>query len=386
MIMKKFLLLIISFYPALVNAQELPNNFKIGDFIEVFNDSVKFYFNSQGHVVHKRCAEFYRVAKVDPIDCNVIGTLRDYYINGKLQFEGTMSNNALNGTGIYYYSEGGVKETGLYENDRRKGKWYYYYPSGQTEKILDFVDSNPLVINYASLDGKYIVDNGNGTYRGEFYTDLGNSPFIISGHILNGKINGKWTLDIPDSLKTIREAIREKSGDPTISMYKPIGYETYKNGQFKYGISGNLSYKDNPKIRLQGFNSNENINIYFSSEGCLGDKNVKLVGYNGQMSLLQSFYPDFLKELSKLNDTKVIDQWILIGLNINENDSLALLNVFSSRNDIKLEDQLFSLLTKKFTQWTSMRVNEQKIPSNIFFTVIFKNNQIEIPYYTLTRK
>lgn len=79
-----------------IYSQNLPDTFKIGDYIDVFdNDSMIIYFSSVGSVVEKRCADYYRIGKIDSVNINVSGQFCDYYMNGEKAFEAVMKNRYL---------------------------------------------------------------------------------------------------------------------------------------------------------------------------------------------------------------------------------------------------------------------------------------------------
>lgn len=115
----------------------LPNDFKIGNYFEVFKkDSLKIYFNCTGTVVDKRCATLYRIGRMDTSIINVAGEFNDYYANGHLYLKATMYSNNLGGPARYYYTDGTLKEEGIYNNNVRQGKWIYYYPMEKLKRFL----------------------------------------------------------------------------------------------------------------------------------------------------------------------------------------------------------------------------------------------------------
>jgi len=143
----------------------LPNDFKIGNYFEVFKkDSLKIYFNCTGTVVDKRCATLYRIGRMDTSIINVVGEFNDYYTNHHLYLKAKIHRNNLEGPAHYYYTNGTLKEEGIY-NNVRDGKWIYYYPNGKIEKIFNYVNGEPLVLHAYSKNGKPLVVNGNGNLK-----------------------------------------------------------------------------------------------------------------------------------------------------------------------------------------------------------------------------
>ena len=60
------------------------------------------------------------------------GTVKEYWDNGKLKFEGEYLNGKRNGKGKEYYENGKLKFEGEYLNGERNGKVKeYYYRNGK---------------------------------------------------------------------------------------------------------------------------------------------------------------------------------------------------------------------------------------------------------------
>ena len=147
----------------------LPDNFKIGNYLGVFDrDSLKIYFNCTGAITDKSCALFYRLGKKDPINVNFTGEVKDFYLNDKIFFKGSVLNNNLEGYAFYYFKDGTISEEGNYEKNMRAGKWKYYYPSGKIEKIYDFMSEEPEILEAYKKNGEPTVTNGNGKISTEF--------------------------------------------------------------------------------------------------------------------------------------------------------------------------------------------------------------------------
>ncbi|MDX5438107.1 MAG: hypothetical protein LPK03_12975, partial [Pontibacter sp.] len=112
----------------------MPDSFKIGDYLEVFDDGrILVYMNCTGAIVEKKCAEFYRVGKADSIHINFSGPINDYYLSGDLAMKANIVDDHLNGEALYYYRSGQLKSRGNYKQDIKNGVWTYYYPNGGVE-------------------------------------------------------------------------------------------------------------------------------------------------------------------------------------------------------------------------------------------------------------
>jgi antitoxin component YwqK of YwqJK toxin-antitoxin module len=356
--MKK--LLVISFFIA-INAvsQTLPNNFVIGNFIELFNqDSVKIFFSCTGTVVDKNCANYYRIGKVDPEFINIKGEFQDFYVDGHLLLSALMNNNMLNGYAKYYSKSGQLKEEGNYFNDFRAGKWTYYHSNGNVEKIIDYTEEEPIILEYYSKNGKPKVINGNGQYKTEFSNYKACEHYETWGEVLNGKRNGKWVFYNPP--------INQK-----------ISTEIYEEGKFIKGYSSGSNYYeyDSPKISFQKFYANENLNLAENLLGCPGDY-IESWLYKNE-SLMSIFYHELNSALNSYPN-HAENQWLIVGIQINENNTISELNVASSIDDSKLEDYISSVISK-MREWKSAIINSEPATSDIFFTIFVYNDQIIIP-------
>jgi antitoxin component YwqK of YwqJK toxin-antitoxin module len=85
---------------------------------------------------------FYRI--INYSNGTIIGTVKDYFISGKLQMEGTFNSylhkDCKNGLFTYYYENGKKKIEENYLNGKRNGKYTSWYPSGTKKEVVDFVN------------------------------------------------------------------------------------------------------------------------------------------------------------------------------------------------------------------------------------------------------
>src|SRR5258705_283443 len=229
---KTFLISILIFISFSVYSQSiLPDNFRIGNFFEVYSrDSLRIYFNCTGTVVDKKCASFYRIGRMENAIINFVGEFYDFDIKGNLYFKATMTNNSIEGYAYYYFKNGKISEEGNFKNNTRTGKWIYYYPSGKIEKIYSYDSDEPIVVEAYKKNGTATVINGNGEIHTEFRNYNQCSSFETWGRLVNGKKNGKWTFS-------------------NINASMPIASETYQEGIFLKGTSNNYEYTENPIIK-----------------------------------------------------------------------------------------------------------------------------------------
>jgi hypothetical protein len=338
----------------------LQDNFSVGNFVQLYGeDTLKVYFNCTGTIVNKDCAGYYRVGKRDSIYLGFRGVVSDYDLNNKLYFSGIIINNKLEGSARFYFPSGTVAEEGSYKNNIREGKWQYYYKDGSKEKLYDFRNGEPLILEAYNRKGHATVVNGNGEIHTEFSTDKQCSVFLTSGKVVNGRREGEWPFK-----------------NPSASAY--ISTEVFHEGNFIQGSSSNYIYNNWAKTRLTKYYPNEDLNINQSRIGCPGDNFLEWK-YD-ESSVYSTFYPMLQNKLDSIT-FPIVDQWLIVGLQISKKNLLAEVNVSSSINDTLLENTLHDKL-KQMQNWETAIVNGNRIVSNIYFTILGDSGKlIIIPQY-----
>ncbi len=330
----------------------LPDNFTIGDFVELYaSDSIKVYFNCAGWVTARNCAAYYRVGKIDTERLSTTGPFHDYFLNGKLYLEGTIRNGLMEGPAQYYYSNGQLKETGQYKNGSRTGKWTFYYPNGNIQKVYLYENDIPLVLEAFSADNKQLVKNGNGHFKTEFSGQDACIKFETEGDLINGKRSGPWTFS-------------------NVDARQPISEELYDDGTYIKSRAHNNDYIERPNTGLYVRYGNENIKLITGSAACLG--------YQRSSSL-----PKLIEGLQAQFDTCSLtprDQWLVIGLKTGKKNNLLSLNVASSVNDTALEQYIYNTIIN-IKKWESDLVNGKKAETDFFFTIFTENHKIFVSEY-----
>lgn len=359
---KALLSAVLSFFFLSMQSQDLlPDNFKIGNFLELYSqDSLRMYFSSDGSLTDKKCANYYREGKMDSVLNNVTGDFYDYYTNGNVFFKATMLKNNLEGKGVYYFNNGKISEEGNFKNNERIGRWSYYYPNGKVKKVYYFEGEEPQVLEAYKINGKPLVINGNGKFQTEFNNSRKGTGFETSGMLLNGKKHGDWTFS-------------------NYKAMKPISIETYENGNFVKGVSNSKVYTENPKIKLTGYSPGENLNLIFNYLNCPEGGTVISLTYD-DLPLYRSFYPKLQESISNQVGS-INNQWLIVGIQLSKDSQIKNLDIASSINDLTIERILYDEI-QKMTKWKSTIINGKSIESDIYFSVLVENSEIFVlPYY-----
>jgi antitoxin component YwqK of YwqJK toxin-antitoxin module len=179
------------------------------------------------------------------------GKKTDYYDDGTVKLEYSLSNGKLNGKFIHYYENGRIKTTGSFTNGLKNGVFKEYDESGGLETEYSMsndmkngilkIFSNGKVLNSIT----YKDDIRNGEYVEYVYNDeTGILELKAIGNYLNDYKNGVWKLfyiedDKSERLLTFENYIndvrsgqfQDVEGDSLI-----LGY--YKNGELhgKYKV------------------------------------------------------------------------------------------------------------------------------------------------------
>lgn len=160
----------------------------------IFNDSVVMYFNHRYDFTAEDCAKYRRFTKLDSAG-NFTGAFMDSSDNSVLG-KGVYVNGIKDGAFEIYHPNGILKSKGNYKDDRPAGYWKFYYPSGNQEKLVLFNAGDTLLLEYYSENGKQLVKDGNGHYRGT--VGVSTDPYYsmvaeAEGNIVKGKPDGIWT-------------------------------------------------------------------------------------------------------------------------------------------------------------------------------------------------
>lgn len=345
-----------------LKAQE---NFKVGDFLTLYRDSLTVSYNSMGHIAGKNVV-FTRKGKRDPLFMNFVGDFKDYDMKGNLAFNGTMLDNYLNGNASYYYADGTIKEEGKYKNDVRIGIWKYYYPNGKLAKLVTFNNGEMMVTDTYSERGEQVVKDGNGKvvlYISKFSEAPGSR---VSGLLKNSKPDGKWVFYNTDLRRTLYN-------------------ETFENGRFISGKSFSLMgvdhYVDYPRVVLKTFYPNEAVDLSDGEDGYpRGIENRFSLWEFGNVSPKEGIYQMLLDSMVGKYKNPIVDQWIIVGFKINIDDSLSNINISSSSHDETLNKFIHDIFAKS-TGWKSCSINGKKESANVFFSFVIKEKKILFPAF-----
>ncbi len=102
------------------------------------------------------------------------------------------------GTWICYYPNGRMSSTTTYSSGRIAGERNIYHDNGQLAHRYKLSGKNngagqlPEITHLFTREGKHLIKNGNGIYKGSSLTDLGIDVDSLFGMYRNGKPFGIW--------------------------------------------------------------------------------------------------------------------------------------------------------------------------------------------------
>lgn len=147
---KKILLLLILIFTSLCsNAQR----------------TLKIYFTDKWLLTqNKKDAEYYRIINLDAQN-KPVGLVRDYFMNGKLQYEANKiyvdtidpRNDTTDGFARWYTKKGQMVHEAFYVLGEKQGEHKYWYDTGVLKSISHYKDD--------LLDGDFVSYYDNGNYR-----------------------------------------------------------------------------------------------------------------------------------------------------------------------------------------------------------------------------
>ncbi len=159
------------------------------------------------------------------------GKWKDLYPDGKLQAEGSYSDNRRTGLWKFYAASEKVEQTGYYNNGRPDGLWKWYYNNGAILREEEYFQGQ--------RDGAYTE-----------YSEKGD--IISQGQYSDGERNGEWKFNSGDFTEEGKYIVGLKDG-----QWKSY----YKNGTLKFKgnfIQGNpdgpqLYYYESGKLKEEQY-------------------------------------------------------------------------------------------------------------------------------------
>ena len=253
-------------------------------FLTTLKGQKRLYFDEDWNPCKKSEASFYRIS----LPKDNYFEVKDYYISGKLQFEGKsmvkeepllhegistwyyengqvakiqeFKNNIPNGKLLFYYEDGVLKAEGNYVNGEFDGYYAEYFPSGKVygESTLKNGVFNGNYKMYFSEDKlKFDVNYIDGKVEGE-YAFYSNNGIFNKGTSKNGIQHGQcYDYFYEGELRRIYTAIDgfvdgqmiefSPKGDTVTKSYFEMGIPIYYDCQHIGNINGNI-YKAKMKL------------------------------------------------------------------------------------------------------------------------------------------
>lgn len=178
------------------------------------------------------------------------GKVRDYYLNGKIQWEGNLKSDnpdVIDGIAIWYYESGKKSQECKYINGKKDGKELIYFENGNIKELNNYKND--------FLDGISLeyFENGNLFIRGEYKEDLkiGNWMVFSEDGELKDIVNFEPTWENLTALtqKYYDRGYYSEAEEFAERAFKQAEIEFEKTNEFYYQslINLNVVYKKNRK-------------------------------------------------------------------------------------------------------------------------------------------
>jgi antitoxin component YwqK of YwqJK toxin-antitoxin module len=153
----------------------------------------KIYFDENWQECSKSKAAYYRL--IENLD-NGLYFVKDYYITGKLQFEGTSTVNTeplIRRRGIWYYEKEKLK-LWFYKDGLLNGKYFDYYEDGQLfeEGFYKNDKRDGLFVTYDSDESIFTYLNYKENILDGLYVEVIEGDTICSAFFKNNELNGPY--------------------------------------------------------------------------------------------------------------------------------------------------------------------------------------------------
>src|SRR5690349_19412720 len=201
------------------------------------------YFNDIWELSSREAATFFRIGTLDSLSDRIFfrGEVKDYYINGDPEMEGSYSQTGeREGRFIFYYPGNIKKAKGIFRSNRPTGNWQFFYPTDKLQHTIFFdgTEENFQIIDYNDSSGVRKCIDGTGDFSLSLEDAFNSNPYTLTGTVSKGKRDDTW------------KYYNYENGKKEV-LYK----EVYKNGEFRYGTTryfyGQSSPYKEPRVRIR---------------------------------------------------------------------------------------------------------------------------------------
>jgi antitoxin component YwqK of YwqJK toxin-antitoxin module len=161
-------------------------------FKKIGTDSAYLYLTDKFQLTEPPCAKVVRKTEVNKNGFQN-GRYKDLTIEGALLGSGSYSNGLRNGVFNAYHSNGTLKSTGRFVDDKPNGVWKHFDETGALVREVIY-DEKSLEIKLIATNGKTLIRDGNGKFKGKIYTLVFDQTIYASGRVMNGVMEGKWRI------------------------------------------------------------------------------------------------------------------------------------------------------------------------------------------------
>lgn len=212
----------------------------VGSYKDGIAEGVRREYSQEGKITQAYSMHQGRIIGKGIIDENGLkqGPWQEFYLTGRLQAEGSYTNDEKTGLWKYYFENGILEQIGAYDSKGlAKGEWKWYYPNKQLRRVENFYED----IN-----------------QGEMVEYASDSTIMLKGTYVDGRREGPWLQNVNgyrdkgDYLDDVREGYW-KSYYPNGNLYFEGKYvDDYPDGvQIWYYENGNIMEKGSYSMGLK---------------------------------------------------------------------------------------------------------------------------------------
>lgn len=319
------------------------------------------------------CAVFYRQARINKY-FQLDGQVTDHYLqNNALAATLSYKDGELNGPCVFYYKNGKIREKGDYIKNEKNGIWDYYYENSQKAKSINFTDSGMFLMECFAHNGRVLVQNGNGHFKGKVLigTDLSHQDCDMEGDIKDGLQDGEWRIY-------------------NRFLNRPVNVEIFSSGRFErgksYALINSKEYYEDYFSQFESVALYKNLDHYTQNEMfCYALwKSIVSVPLFRSSKILSELDMGF-NSILRRNHSSGYSGWVFVDVKFDKNGNITEPYVCLSHENDEFEKDIRYLLDH-LEKEDPIIIRNIKTPAEKFCIILVDSSQVVIPELLLAKQ